>query len=136
MILLLDSDVLIDFAIKRRPFYEEAKDLFRILESNKGVGHLAWHSVANFYYLVRPKFGNADTKLLISELLRFIDIAQVGTKDLNLALSLFSISDFEDSMQVASAIACGANYIVTRNTKHYKNSPINAVPPQFVNKMF
>jgi len=37
--------------------------------------------------------------------------------------------DFEDAMQAAAAVACRADYIVTRNTEHYRKSPVKALAP-------
>ena len=40
-----------------------------------------------------------------------------------------SLGDFEDALQVASAIAFGAAFLVTRNLAHYKRSPLPALSP-------
>ena len=42
------------------------------------------------------------------------------------------MANFEDTMQVAAARACGASYIVTKNGRDYECSPIHAVGPQEV----
>ncbi len=39
------------------------------------------------------------------------------------------MKDFEDALQCAAALACGADVIVTRNLEDYQLSPINAVTP-------
>jgi hypothetical protein len=39
------------------------------------------------------------------------------------------MKDFEDALQCAAALACGADVIVTRNLEDYHFSPINAVTP-------
>ena len=40
------------------------------------------------------------------------------------------MTDFEDAMQVAAARACGARFVVTRNTRDFRRSPIPAITPQ------
>lgn len=40
-----------------------------------------------------------------------------------------ALRDFEDAMQVAAGIACGADVIATRNLRDYRGSPIEAVEP-------
>jgi len=40
------------------------------------------------------------------------------------------IMDFEDALQIAAARKCSAEYIITRNIKHYKKSVIPAITPQ------
>ena len=74
-----------------------------------------------FYYLRRHEA--SDAKAFLGGLLGFAQIAPVGTEDMLLALKL-GFADLEDAMQVASAVACGADLIATRNTKDYTKSPI------------
>ena len=40
--------------------------------------------------------------------------------------------DFEDALQVAAAVACGASVIATRNLQDYAKSPVRAAEPLFV----
>lgn len=129
MNLLIDTDVLIDVALDRQPFSEKAVRLLEMLETGTAhQGFVAWHSLANFYYLVSA---NKDRHLahdFICELLVFIQVAPTGTQQARDALSL-GLSDFEDALQVVAATACQARYIVTRNIRHYRKSPIPAVTP-------
>jgi hypothetical protein len=41
----------------------------------------------------------------------------------------FPIRDFEDALQAAAAMACGADVIATRNVRDYAGSPVRAVTP-------
>ena len=85
--------------------------------------------MSNFYYLVAPAQGDAAARDFILGLTRFVAIAPTDTNALRYAASL-PLSDFEDAMQVAAAHACGARYIVTRNLRDFRRSPIPAVTPQ------
>ncbi len=40
------------------------------------------------------------------------------------------MSDFDDALQVAAAMACGASVIVTRNERDFKSSPVPALNPE------
>ena len=51
--------------------------------------------------------------------------------DVLIALAL-PLSDFEDAMQCAAAMACNADVIVSRNVKDYQNSPIRTVTPELL----
>lgn len=42
------------------------------------------------------------------------------------------MKDFEDALQVAAAMACGADVIATRNLKDYVKSPVKAKSPSTV----
>jgi hypothetical protein len=41
-----------------------------------------------------------------------------------------NLSDIEDAMQIAAAIACRANVIVTRNVGDFSTSPIAVMTPE------
>jgi len=126
--MLIDTDVLIDVALDRRPHSDSASELLDRLEQGMGSAWVAWHSLSNLYYIVTPVLGKEDTRDFIVELSRFMDVAETGTKDIRYAAEL-DMADFEDAMQVSAARACGARCIVTRNVRDYARSPISAVNP-------
>ena len=129
MTLLLDTDVLIDVALDREPFVEPAAALLTALEARPGFGRIAWHTASNFYYLVAPARGRRDTRRFLAELVAFVPVAETSTESLRLAIGL-ELEDFEDAMQVAAAMACGAETIITRNLKDYQASPVSARRPE------
>ena len=75
MTVLVDTDVLIDVALDRRPFSELAGNLLDALQKKPGEGYVAWHSISNFHYMVAPKKGNPGAKDFIRELLRFVNVS-------------------------------------------------------------
>ena len=130
MRVLLDTDVLIDVALKRDPFVASAAEVLNWTEDSPGQGAVAWHSLSNIAYLVRP-----DARPFLQNLLQFIEVATVGTREAKQALS-FPMNDLEDALQAAAALAFDAHYIVTRNLNHYRNSPIPALSPgQFLKEV-
>ena len=129
MILLLDTNVLIDVALDRAPFAEPAALLLDTLEKRPGTAFVAWHSISNLYYLVRPTRGGQETRDFIFDLTNFIEVAPTTTSSLRQAGRL-EMGDFEDAMQVAAGMACGADMIVTRNLSDFTRSPIRAGGPE------
>ena len=127
--ILLDTDVLIDVALDRRPHSGPASDLLDRIEHGAESAYIAWHSVSNFYYIVAPARGGVSAREFIVELTRFVAVAPTDTEGIRYAAEL-PMADFEDAMQVAAARACGARHIVTRNVGDYERSPIRAVNPQ------
>ena len=127
--ILLDTDVLIDVALDRQPHSTSAMELLDRIEHGAEGACVAWHTLANFYYLVRPVRGGQKTRAFILELLRFVGVAATDTESMRYAAQL-PMADFEDAMQVAAGRACGARYIVTRNVRDYGNAPIPVLPPQ------
>jgi predicted nucleic acid-binding protein len=129
MIALLDTDVLIDVAIGRKPFNKYSAKVLDYAENHKFQAFIAWHSIANFYYLVASTSNIKQTRNFLHDLLQFVNISQTSTDDARNAL-LLKVSDFEDALQIAAARACNAAVIVTRNIKHYRRSPIPAKSPE------
>ena len=126
MKIFVDCDVLLDVGLKREPFYLASGTLLDYLERNKNIGFIAWHSIANFFYITAKYDNKQQSKRFIAELCGFLTIVPVSNQDLLAALNL-PFNDFEDAMQCASAMACNANVLVSRNIKDYQNSPIRAV---------
>ena len=131
MIILLDTDVLIDVALDRVPHSEPAAILLDWCEQHPGNAYVAWHSIANFYYLIRPNRGHGDTKSYLLDLVKFVEVAQTGTADLAVAAHL-AMKDFEDAMQVAAALACNADAVATRNVRDYSKAPVRAMTPSLL----
>jgi predicted nucleic acid-binding protein len=127
--MLLDTDVLIDVALDRRPHSGASSELLDRVEHGARRAFVAWHTLSNFYYLVMPTRGDADTRNFIAELVRFVAVAPADAAALRYAVSL-PMADFEDAMQVAAARACGAGHVVTRNVRDFARSPIPALTPQ------
>lgn len=127
--MLLDTDILIDVALERRPHSDPASELLDRIEYGAEAAYIAWHSISNFYYIVAPTRGGLRTRDFIVELTRFVTVATTNTEDIRYAAEL-PMTDFEDAMQVAAARACGARHIVTRNIRDYVRSPIRAVNPE------
>lgn len=126
--ILLDTDVLIDLALDRDPHAGPAAELLDLLERRQRRAFVAWHTLSNFYYLVSPIRGKREARDFLVDLTRFVTVAPSDTEGLRFAAAL-PMEDFEDAMQVAAARACGASFIVTRNTRDYRRSPVPALTP-------
>jgi predicted nucleic acid-binding protein len=129
VIVLLDTDVLVDVALNRAPHAEASAGLLDLLERRSGSAFVAWHTIANFYYLVAPTRGGRPTRDFVLDLLRFAEAAPASTEALRKATRL-QMKDFEDAMQVVAAEACGADVIATRNIRDYARSPLRAATPK------
>lgn len=129
MRLLIDTDVLLDFALNREPHAKAAKRLLRWAAANPGRCAVAWHSLANLNYMMRGK-----TEAFISDLLEFVEIPRTGREQMQAALDM-GFADLEDAMQTSAAMLFGAQLIVTRNTRDYRRSPIKVDTPEAVLKL-
>jgi predicted nucleic acid-binding protein len=127
-VILLDTDVLLDVALDREPHVDASGALLAHVERRGRGGFVAWHTLSNFYYLVRPVRGQQDTRAFLVDLCSFVVVAPTDAHSLRYAASL-SMADLEDAMQVAAARACGAGVIATRNVRDFDRSPTPARTP-------
>lgn len=121
---LIDTDILLDVALRREKFFEESAAVLRFAESKPRQSAVAWHSLSNISYLLRP-----DARSFIKELLAFVTVPTTGTYAALQAIE-FKMKDFEDALQAAAAVQFNASYIITRNAGHYQNSPVPALSPR------
>ncbi|MGI9114404.1 MAG: type II toxin-antitoxin system VapC family toxin [Chthoniobacterales bacterium] len=129
MKVLVDSDVLLDIALDRQPFFASSNAALEWCRQHPGSAVMAWHTVANVYYLLRRAETDAVARKFISELLVFVAVARSDTRAVLHAFTL-RIADFEDSLQAAAAIFEDAPLIVTRNIRDYRHSPVLAIEPE------
>jgi hypothetical protein len=129
MNIFVDCDILLDVALGREPFRLASGDVLDYLEEHSGQGFIAWHSVANLYYVGAKLLGKEPAKAFIVRLCQFIQVVPTGTREVLQAAQL-PMADFEDALQSAAATACGASVIVTRNINDYLSSPVSAISPE------
>lgn len=122
MKILIDTDVLLDVALAREPHLAASAEVLRWAESH-GTAAVSWHSLPNCAYLLKK-----GGRPFLERLVRIVQVAPVGTPDARRALQL-PMADLEDAFQAASALAWQADFIITRNLRHYGNSPVSALTP-------
>lgn len=127
MRLLLDINVLLDVAFQRPG--EPASARLIGLCGRQHEGWLAWHSVASLAHLIERQRSAAAAREFIRGLLGWADVATASRADAVTALD-WPMPDFEDALQAAAAVACGAQVILTRNERDFKGSPVPAMTPE------
>ena len=127
--MLIDTNVLADFALDREDFSPVAEELLNRIEQTSTNAFVAWHTVATFHFLVTRETDRATARACVVRLTSFLTVVTTGHAELDYALSL-PMRDFEDAMQVAAAQAAGVQHIITRDIRDFTNSPIPAITPE------
>jgi len=128
--ILVDSDIILDVLLERKPFYEHSAKILSLCEANEMEGFITPVICANLYYMIRRKVGHSGAKRTLTNLLRFIKVLTQNEQTIVQALES-SFNDFEDALQhYASVQQKLINHIITRNTKDYKSSEISVMTPQ------
>lgn len=126
--ILVDTDVILDVALDRAPWAEDSMALLGRLEAGPIGSFVAWHTLSNLHYLLRPAQGGGDARAFLTALTEFLMVAPTSTDDFRFAVRL-PMTDLEDAMHVAAARACGARWIATRNVDDFERSPVPARTP-------
>lgn len=126
---LLDTNVLVDVALRRPGLHEGSGAAVAWCLNNPGSGLLAVHSLATFSYLFGRATGSAKAREFIADLIEGTDIARLDNSEVKRALALPMV-DFEDALMAAAAESAGATHIVTRNLPDFRKSPVKAVSPE------
>jgi predicted nucleic acid-binding protein len=129
MNILLDTNVVLDLLLQRKPFCDDAKIIFELVESRKINGYLCATSITTIHYLVSKTTNRQEANGIIENLLRLFDIA-----DVNKIVLLESIKnngkDFEDSVIYTSAEFFDIDVIITRDKKGFAQSNIKVNQPR------
>lgn len=129
MVVLIDTNVIIDFLLEREPFYEAAAGILRKCAGNELTGYLAFHSIPNIWYILR-KVPEKSRREWLTDLCGFLRVAGASHEEVLKAIADEKFKDFEDCLQDKCAKGKGAQYIITRNVKDFNGSEISAVSPQ------
>ena len=128
MKILIDTNVLLDVLCNRADFVQDALKIFKLCEVNRIKGCVSVLSVPNIVYIMRKELDHDRIKEIIKTITSIFAVASLRESDLlNAANAPFS--DYEDALQAVCAERIRADYIVTRNVKDFKNSPVPAVTP-------
>lgn len=129
MVILIDTNVIIDFLTSREPFYTEAERILTWCAQRKIIGFIAAHSFSNCFYILRKNCTAKERKDLLRNLLKITYVAGIDEKIIINALENDAFTDFEDCIQFECAKPIAADYIVTRNTNDFPTTEVKIVTP-------
>lgn len=128
MKLLVDTNVLLDVILERKNLMRESAAVLDAIEDGRAKGYVSSHAVTTVHYIVAKANGAAAAVTAISDVLDLCEVVAVNEADFRRALAL-GLKDFEDAVQVAAALHVGADYLVSRKEKDFKNSPVDVRSP-------
>lgn len=127
--LFLDTNIVLDFILKRADFAEEAAIIFDLGERKKLHLCLSSLSMNNLDYIVSKIESKKKSRQITIKLLSLVEILSVGKSTIEKA-ALSEFKDFEDAIQNFCADEAGLKHILTRNLKDYKKSSLSIQTPK------
>lgn len=129
--ILFDVNVILDVLLDRSPHATASAAVWAAVETGVAEGLLAAHALTTIHYLIRKEAGAAKAKGIIFATLKVFGVAAVDGAVIQEALHV-SGSDFEDAVTAASARLARCDYIVTRDPKGFRGSPVRSLTPEAV----
>ena len=132
MKILIDTNVVLDLLLDRKPFADPAARIFSLIERSEVEAFLCATTVTTIDYLLTRSISRPEAKRALQRLLELCEVAPVNRAVLEEALQCRMV-DFEDAVLAYSAHLVGAAAVITRNTGDFRASPVKALdPPEFL----
>ena len=131
MKVLVDANVIFDVYERRQPHYSASQQICRLVQRGALEAAVAGHTLANGFYLYKKPFAAFVRERLLED----FEICCADATHTRSCLNL-NFADFEDALQVGAAMAWKSAFIITRNERDFKRSPIPALSPSAYLKRF
>ncbi len=118
MRVLLDTNIIVDDALEREPFWQTSEQVLVLIEQRQVEGFISASTFSDLYYIIRKARGRDWTIAYLRQLVLFCQIANVDSASINMALSS-NFKDFEDAIQYSTAVNNNFDAIITRNPRDY-----------------
>ena len=128
MRVLVDTNVVLDVLLDRRPFVSASAQVFALVEESRIEGFLCATTIATVDYLLGQALAPRKAREALRQLLDLFEVAPVNRPVIEQALRS-RIRDFEDAVLEQSARLVGADAISTRNMRDFEKSAVAVFDP-------
>jgi predicted nucleic acid-binding protein len=133
--ILLDTNIIIDNALEREPFWNASEQVLSLIEQGKIAGYISASTFSDLYYIIRKARGRDWTLTYLSQLVTFCQIATVNQAVITMAFTT-NFKDFEDAIQYSTAVVNQLDVIITRNPQDFPVvTPRILTPDQLIEEL-
>ena len=125
---LLDTNIFLDLFLERPDFVRSAEELWEANRQGRFEGYVSALTPPTIYYVGRKTKGDAAMRYALVGLLATFRVCAVDQDTLRAALAL-PLTDYEDSIQLASALSNGLEAIVARDQKDFARASLPIYSP-------
>lgn len=129
MVVLVDTNVIIDFLATREPFYQAASQVMEKCSTGELQGYVAFHTIPNLWYILR-KVPEEQRRNWIEKICDCLEVVGASHESVVKAIRMNNFKDFEDCLQDRCAEEANADFIVTRNAADFAESMAPAIEPE------
>jgi len=127
--ILLDTNVILDFAMKRGEHYVPARKIMKEIAEGRLIAHVSASQITDIYYFLEKKFDHEEAIRMLVVLLESIRIIRIDEDTINTAIES-EMTDFEDAVQAAAAQDCDIDIVITRDKTGFLDSGLNVYSPE------
>lgn len=128
MVLLIDTNIVLDVLLNRPEFVKDSAMIWKLCETEQAKGYLSTLTYANMMYVMRKQLSPEQIEEVFHKLNLIFTFADFSPAVLERAVTM-KWKDFEDAIQSATAEFVHADYIITRNLKDFAQSKVIAFTP-------
>ena len=135
MKILLDTNIIVDVALERQPFYSQSIQVLSFVYQRQVEGYISASTCSDLYYIIRKIKGRDETIDFLRRILTFCQVAIVDQSVIAMAISA-NFRDFEDAIQYSTAIVNQLDLIVTRDPQDFPvATPRILTPDQLIQEL-
>ena len=138
MKLFLDTNVLLDILMEKRPNHMDSATILRIVEKGVATAVLTTQSIidASYVYSQREKQSLNQFIEAIDAIMGIVEVEAITEKNISAAMRM-PFNDFEDAAQIACSEMAGCDIIITSDHKfkEYTFAPVYT-PKSFCEEVF
>lgn len=124
--LLLDTNILLDYAVPDRPHSDAAAVLMQIGAAERADIFVTPGSLKDLYYIATKNIGESTARQYVEVFLDLFKVLSVGQETCELAVHSDE-PDFEDGLVRAVAGINGIDFIITRDRAAFQRSTVRAM---------
>ena len=128
MRVLVDTNVVLDVLLARRPFVDASAEVFGLVEHSRIEGLLCATTITTIDYLLTQAMPRSVARQALQKLLELFEVASVNRVVLEEALKS-KLTDFEDAVLDQAGRLAGAEAIITRNQKDFRHATLKILGP-------
>ncbi|NJO73562.1 MAG: PIN domain-containing protein [Leptolyngbyaceae cyanobacterium RM1_406_9] len=128
MKVLIDTNILVDVALDRDPFFDQSEQIVRLVEQKQIEGYISASTFSDLYYVIRRVKGRDWTLQFLQQMSAICQIATVDEAVISMALTL-NFRDFEDAIQYSTAVVNQLDAIATRNPQDFAEAALQIMAP-------
>lgn len=125
---LLDISVVLNLVLNRAPWAADASTIWNAHIDNRLQLFLAAFSLPTIFYIVRRQVDLAAAREAVRVCLATLEILPIDQAMLKAAWTMPG-PDFEDNLQVTSAVQAGLDIIIIRDPRGFSGAPIPVLSP-------